>query len=123
MVLRGGDKAGSMIDRLNIAVEAAMQKAEQTIGSATDVLVDEINQGAKAVRTAILKDATMVRQRFGEVIGNAAAMAEGAVDEAEKALGATKEPEKKTPASEVLQGGAAPSTGESPRPNGSGGAA
>jgi uncharacterized protein YjbJ (UPF0337 family) len=79
-----GRTAGRIVTGIKAAVDKAMSEAEKEIAGATTELVAEIRDGSGAVKAAIKQEIAMVREQFGEVIGNAAAAAAEAVEEAKE---------------------------------------
>lgn len=88
MGLGSGKMASSIVSGIQDAVAKAMTDARAQIGSATDELVAEIKSGAANVKRAIQVETANVRQEFGQIVGNAAAAAEEAVNEAKDAAAA-----------------------------------
>lgn len=79
--LGGGRMASSIVLGIKSEVAKAMDDAKKEIGVATAELVSEIRDGSKAVKAAIKQEAANVRAEFGDIVGNAAAVAEQAVVE------------------------------------------
>lgn len=88
MALGSGRMAASIVSGIQEAVARAMTDARSQIGSATDELVAEIKSGAVNVKRAIQAETSRVREEFGQVVGNATAAAEEALDEAKNQAGA-----------------------------------
>lgn len=85
-----GRVAGQIVGDIRSAVDKAMTDAKAEIAGATTELVAEIRDGAKAVKSAINQEIATVRKQFGEIVGNAAAAAEEAVEEVRAEAGPAK---------------------------------
>lgn len=78
----GGRMAGEIVGGIKAAVAKAMDEAKGEIVGATTELVAEIRDGAKNVKRAIQTEVMNVRKEFSDIVGNATAEAEEAVEEA-----------------------------------------
>ena len=90
--LGGKRLAGELVSGIRASVGKAMDESKLQIAGAVTELVIEIRDGTKQVVKAVQAEAMAVRGEFSDIIGNAQAAADDAVEQAKKAA-AQAEPE------------------------------